>query len=755
MNLIGQSIGRYHIIEQIGEGGMATVYKAYDTHLDRNVAIKIIRKEIFGQAVLERVVQRFEREGKALAKLSNAHIVHVYDFGEFEGSPYLVMEYVEAGTLKSMMGNPFAWQDAIKIIIPVAKALGYAHQRGIIHRDVKPSNILINSEGEPLLTDFGIAKLLEGEDGNTLTGAGVGIGTPEYMAPEQGVGAKDVDNRADIYSLGVVLYELLTGQKPYTAETPMAVVIMQARDPLPDPHQYVPDLPDAVANILFKALAKNPEDRFKNAAEFSSALENLAKTSINNAESIHSNTVTPVESNPTGTVILPESSTAIDEAVIEAKVATQVSGEQLISSETLETTDDLANNPPSPVAATQNTFDAVINPPSETQATFDDLTSSNSTHSSQPLISLPQSETKETIDDLTPASVLRSDRSDNSSVPIPPVNAKPDQSIPLPPVPPMPSVVTPSAKKNTRKWIWIPIGIVAAIAIIFIINGLSYRPAATAPVYNSQDSAAQAGNNNAAAINSGCTPDSIYAGDIFTGQTYTGQTTNYAGDCFSFTAYSGETITITMIGDGGYDTYLDFYDPNYSSVAADDDGAGYPNAQITYTALTSGIYTIIAHGYNGATGLYYLTVEEGNTSSAASSGAATTSNDQPQYYYSINAVDGWTNTGLYITSGQSLEITYVSGAWSACSAADCGGYLDANGSSTIGGGSANSLMYPDNIISGCYHGALIARIGDGEPFCINNSFYDYIYSDGELLLSINDAVTSDDSGEISIGISIH
>ena len=244
-NLTEQSIGRYHILEKLGEGGMATVYKAYDTRLERNVAIKVLRTDQFIPAQLEMVLQRFEREAKSLAKLSNPNIVNILDFGEHEGMPYLVMEYLPGGTLKKKLGQAIPWQEAIHALLPVARGLAYAHKHGVIHRDVKPANILISEEDAPILTDFGIAKLLEGTDGHTLTGSGVGIGTPEYMAPEQGMGASTIDERADIYSLGIVLYEMVTGRKPYIADTPMAVVLKQMTDPLPRPTKFVPDLPES------------------------------------------------------------------------------------------------------------------------------------------------------------------------------------------------------------------------------------------------------------------------------------------------------------------------------------------------------------------------------------------------------------------------------------------------------------------------------------------------------------------------------
>ena len=270
----GTDIGRYHILEQLGVGGMAVVYKAFDTRLEREVALKIIRTDRFAPDQLERVLKRFEREAKALARLDDQHIVKVHDFGEFEGSPYLVMQFVPGGSLQERTGRPMDWREAVQILLPVAKALKYAHAQGMVHRDVKPSNILISKDGRPILSDFGIAKVLEGEETQDLTATGTGIGTPEYMSPEQAEG-KQVDGRSDIYSLGIVLYELVTGRKPFTADILPAVMIKQARDPLPDPKKYVPDLPQPVERFLYKALAKQPEDRNKNMADLAAALEIL------------------------------------------------------------------------------------------------------------------------------------------------------------------------------------------------------------------------------------------------------------------------------------------------------------------------------------------------------------------------------------------------------------------------------------------------------------------------------------------------
>jgi serine/threonine protein kinase len=272
-NLIGQSLGRYHILEQLGEGGMATVYKAYDTRLETDVAVKVIRTENILPSTLERTLKRFEREAKALARLTHPNIVSVKDYGEHDGKPYLVMEYLPGGTLKTRLGKPIPWQETVKLILPIAEALDFAHSQNMIHRDVKPANILLTLRGQPMLTDFGIAKILDLEETADLTGTGMGIGTPEYMAPEQWTGKTSA--QSDQYALGVVLYEMLTGRKPYTADTPAAILLKQATEPLPRPTQYVPDLPEGVERILIKALARDPKDRFQGMAELAAAMEKM------------------------------------------------------------------------------------------------------------------------------------------------------------------------------------------------------------------------------------------------------------------------------------------------------------------------------------------------------------------------------------------------------------------------------------------------------------------------------------------------
>jgi serine/threonine protein kinase len=292
-NLIGQSLGRYHILEQLGEGGMATVYKAFDTRLECDVAVKVISTRKFTPETAERALKRFEREAKALARLTHPNIVGISDYGEYEGSPYLVMEFLPGGNLKQYLRahGRIPWQDAARLLLPVARALEFAHSRGIIHRDVKPSNILLTESGQPMLTDFGVAKVLEEEATLDLTGTAAAVGTPEYMAPEQT--GKNFDHRVDVYGLGIVFYEMVTGRRPFEADTPLAVLVKQASEPLPRPSKFVPGLPEMVEKFLLKALAKKQEDRFGSMEELTHALEKLVSGWKEAPESAKQQTIKP------------------------------------------------------------------------------------------------------------------------------------------------------------------------------------------------------------------------------------------------------------------------------------------------------------------------------------------------------------------------------------------------------------------------------------------------------------------------------
>jgi serine/threonine protein kinase len=263
----GQMLGPYRIISRIGQGGMASVYKAYQPSMDRHVAIKVLPGQL---ADSPEFVTRFQQEARIIAKLEHPHILPVFDFGEDNGITYFVMRYFDAGTLKSKMeAGPLPLDEIDRIFTQLADALGYAHARGVIHRDLKPANALVDADGNLFLTDFGIAKLLESASPR-LTQTDAIMGTPAYISPEQ-ARAEPVDQRSDIYSLGIILYEMVTGRVPFMADTPLAVILKHVSDPLPLPSLVKADIPPAIEQVILKALAKNPNDRFGTTAEFVAA----------------------------------------------------------------------------------------------------------------------------------------------------------------------------------------------------------------------------------------------------------------------------------------------------------------------------------------------------------------------------------------------------------------------------------------------------------------------------------------------------
>jgi len=250
--LVGQTLGPYRLVERMGQGGMASVYRAYEAGLDRYVAVKVLPQFLANDPNFS---ARFTREAKAVAQLEHPNIVPIYSFGETNGISYIAMQLIKGGSLKHKRGNRMEYQDAFALILPITRALGYAHKQEIIHRDVKPSNVLVREDGWPLLADFGLARMAESSS-EKLTGTGVGMGTPMYMSPEQGQG-KGVDHRTDIYSLGIMLYELITGDVPFHADTPMAIVIKHMTAPMPMPCSLIDDLPEDVEALILKATARN------------------------------------------------------------------------------------------------------------------------------------------------------------------------------------------------------------------------------------------------------------------------------------------------------------------------------------------------------------------------------------------------------------------------------------------------------------------------------------------------------------------
>lgn len=270
--LIGEIVGERYLIEEVvGAGGMATVYRAADQTLERPVAVKVMRREVVAEPDQ---LERFRREARAAAKLSHAHIVTVIDAGEENSRPYIVFEYVEGETLKQRIrgGGPLPIPEAVAYAIEIGSALVAAHAAGLVHRDVKPQNVLIDAHGHAKVADFGIARELEASDGLTKTGRV--LGTTDYVSPEQAMG-EDVTGQSDVYSLGIVLYEMLTGEVPFKGENHVAVAMKHVKDPLPDVQEKRPEVSSALAAVIEKMTAKEPVDRYLTAASAVSDLEDV------------------------------------------------------------------------------------------------------------------------------------------------------------------------------------------------------------------------------------------------------------------------------------------------------------------------------------------------------------------------------------------------------------------------------------------------------------------------------------------------
>lgn len=258
-----EKIGRYEIKSELGRGGFATVYRAYDPRFEREVAIKFLPPELIHADPQFRL--RFEREAKIIAQLEHPSIVPVYDVGEENNQPYFVMRYMGGGSLSERIkDHVFSIEEGLRVLEQIAPGLDEAHSKGIIHRDLKPANILFTNKNVPLISDFGIAKFSQAEAGN-VTGSAI-IGTPAYMAPEQASG-EAVDGRADIYALGVILYEMLIGKQPYKADTPLGLALKHITEPVPRILEANPNLPTWMEKVISTAMAKDPDDRFSTAVE--------------------------------------------------------------------------------------------------------------------------------------------------------------------------------------------------------------------------------------------------------------------------------------------------------------------------------------------------------------------------------------------------------------------------------------------------------------------------------------------------------
>lgn len=256
---IGENVGPYRIIEKLGQGGMATVFKAYHAALDRYVAIKVLHPAFKEEP---NFLSRFQREARVVARLEHPNIVPIYDFAEHKGQPYLVMKFIEGQTLKAHMNEkPLTKEEAVRIVDDVGGALAYAHKQGVLHRDVKPSNVLLSPDGSIYLADFGLARMAQA--GASTLSKDVMLGTPQYISPEQGQGVRDLDQGTDIYSFGVLLYEMVVGRVPFNADTPFSIIHDHIYTPLPLPSAVNPNVPEVVERVLLKSLAKDRKDRFE------------------------------------------------------------------------------------------------------------------------------------------------------------------------------------------------------------------------------------------------------------------------------------------------------------------------------------------------------------------------------------------------------------------------------------------------------------------------------------------------------------
>lgn len=268
------TIGGYKIIGQIGAGGMATVYEAYQEKLDRHVAIKWMHASFIQD---RQFVGRFEREARIVARLDHPNIVPIYDYDTQDSRPYLVMKYIDGQTLKDRMAeSPLTLSEIASVMNTVASTLDYAHAQGVLHRDLKPSNIILDENGMAYLTDFGLARITH--QGESTLSVDSMLGTPHYISPEQALGDKTLDGRTDVYSFGVLLYEMLVGRLPFTADTPYAIVHKHIYASPPAPSSLNPDIPPAVERVLLKALAKAPSDRYPSATALMTDLMRALQT---------------------------------------------------------------------------------------------------------------------------------------------------------------------------------------------------------------------------------------------------------------------------------------------------------------------------------------------------------------------------------------------------------------------------------------------------------------------------------------------
>ena len=267
--------GRYEIKKIIKKGGMATVFHAYDPRFRRDVALKVLPPEFLHDPTFR---VRFEREAQTVASLEHAAIVPVYDYGEEGNLPYLVMRYLTGGSLvERLKKGAMPLSEAVRLILHLAPALDEVHKQGIVHRDLKPGNILFDQRNDPFITDFGIVKFTQNTEALTMTGSMVG--TPAYMSPEQARGEAKIDSRSDIYALGAILFQMLTGRLPYQADTPMGIALKHIIEPVPNILEIEPALPAGCNEIISQAMAKKPADRYAGAGALAADLAKIGRAS--------------------------------------------------------------------------------------------------------------------------------------------------------------------------------------------------------------------------------------------------------------------------------------------------------------------------------------------------------------------------------------------------------------------------------------------------------------------------------------------
>lgn len=272
----GAMIDRYQLLNELGRGGMAQVYRALDTRMQREVAVKLLPREYLHDANFK---ARFEREAQTIAGLEHPAVVPIHDYGEFDGQPYLVMRYMAGGSLaERIRSGRMPLSDIATVLYRIATALDYAHSCGVVHRDLKPANVMFDDAGHAYLSDFGIARLADATV--TLTKTGVFIGTPAYMSPEQIQGDQELDGRSDVYALGIILFEMLSGEQPYSADTPAKTMMKHVLDPIPQLRDLDQDLLPGANRLVAQALAKSRDERFHSASELASEFAALAAVPV-------------------------------------------------------------------------------------------------------------------------------------------------------------------------------------------------------------------------------------------------------------------------------------------------------------------------------------------------------------------------------------------------------------------------------------------------------------------------------------------